>query len=107
MHFQKITLIGVGLLGGSVGLAAKQRGVSARVFGLVRRKESIAECLAAGVVDEATLDIAEAVDGADLGLRCTPVGRRGELAAALKPHLGAGGIATGGGPATARPPSKR
>ena len=94
MHFQKITLIGVGLLGGSVGLAAKQRGLAARVCGLVRRKESIAECLAAGVVDEATMDIAEAVDGADLVILCTPVGRMGELAAALKPHLAADAIVT-------------
>jgi prephenate dehydrogenase len=94
VHFQKITLIGVGLLGGSVGLAAKQRSVAARVCGLVRREESIAECLAAGVVDDATLDVAEAVTNADLVILCTPVGRMGELAAALKPHLAADAIVT-------------
>ena len=94
MTFPKITLIGVGLLGGSVGLAAKQRGVAARVCGLVRREESIAECLAAGVVDEATLDIAEAVADADLIILCTPVGQMGELAAAVKPHLAADTIIT-------------
>ena len=94
MHFQKITLIGVGMLGGSVGLAAKQRGVAGRVCGLVRREESIAECLAAGVVDDATLDVAEAVADADLVILCTPVGRMGELAAAMKPHLAADAIVT-------------
>jgi prephenate dehydrogenase len=94
VHFQKITLIGVGMLGGSVGLAAKQRGVAGRVCGLVRREESIAECLAAGVVDDATLDVAEAVADADLVILCTPVGRMGELAAAMKPHLVADAIVT-------------
>jgi prephenate dehydrogenase len=92
--FSKITLIGVGMLGGSVGLAAKQHDVAARVCGLVRREESIAECLAAGVVDEATLDVAEAVADADLIILCTPVGRMGELAAALKPHLAVDAIVT-------------
>ena len=82
------------MLGGSVGLAAKQRGVAGRVCGLVRREESIAECLAAGVVDDATLDVAEAVADADLVILCTPVGRMGELAAALKPHLAADAIVT-------------
>ncbi len=94
VQLQKLTLIGVGLLGGSIGLAAKQRDVAGRVCGLVRREESIAECLAAGVVDEATLDVAEAVADADLIILCTPVGRMGELAAALKPHLAVDAIVT-------------
>ena len=85
--FPKITLIGVGMLGGSVGLAAKRHGVAGRVCGLVRREASVAECLEAGVVGEATLDIAEAVADADLVILCTPVGRMGELATAMKPHL--------------------
>ena len=82
------------MLGGSIGLAAKRRGVAARVCGLVRREESIAECFAAGVVDDATLDIAEAVADADLIILCTPVGQMGELAAAMKPHLAADAIVT-------------
>jgi len=94
VQFQKLTLIGVGLLGGSIGLAAKQRGVAHRVCGLVRREESIAECLAAGAVDEATLDITEAVTDANLVILCTPVGQMGELATTLKPHLAADAIVT-------------
>mgnify|MGYP001971693381 CR=1 FL=1 len=82
------------MLGGSIGLAAKRRGVAARVCGLVRREESIAECLAAGVVDDATLDAAEAVVGTDLVILCTPVGQMGELATTLKPHLAADAIVT-------------
>ena len=94
MQFQKLTLIGVGLLGGSLGLAAKQHGVADRVCGLVRREESVAECLAAGAVDEVTLDITEAVTDANLVILCTPVGRMGELVAAMKPHLLASAVVT-------------
>jgi prephenate dehydrogenase len=42
VHFGKLTLVGVGLLGGSVGLAAKQRRLAAHVCGLVRRAAAVA-----------------------------------------------------------------
>jgi len=87
LEFPKITLVGVGLLGGSVGLAAKASGVASSVCGLVRRKESIDECLAAGVVDEATLVPDKALADAGLVILCTPVGGMGKLTGRLKPHL--------------------
>ena len=87
MLFQKITLIGVGLLGGSVGLAARERGVTGRVTGLVRRAESLEECVAVGAVDDATLDLPEAVADAGLVILCTPVGGMSELAKQIQPHL--------------------
>ncbi len=90
----KITLIGVGLLGGSVGLAAKKRGVAGCVTGLVRRSESIDECLAIGAVDEATQDFAEAVEGASLVILCTPVGGMKDMAAQIKPHLSPEAVVT-------------
>jgi len=94
VEFPKITLVGVGLLGGSIGLAVKQRGLARCVAGLVRREESIEECTKAGVVDTATLDSAEAVGDATLVILCTPVGQMGELAEQLKPHLADGAIVT-------------
>lgn len=94
MIFPKITLIGVGMLGGSVGLAARQRGVAGQVTGLVRRAESVGECLAAGAVDAATQDLAEALDGAALVILCTPVGDMADMAARLKPHLAADAVVT-------------
>src|SRR5579872_4122525 len=50
MHWQKITLVGVGLLGGSLGLAIKERRLAAKVDGFVRRSVSICECEKLGVV---------------------------------------------------------
>ena len=101
VEFQKITLVGVGLLGGSIGLAVKRRGLAGCVAGLVRREESIAECTGAGVVDMATLDPAEAVGDAALVILCTQVGQMGELAQQLKPHLADDAIVTDVGSAKA------
>lgn len=94
LEYPKITLVGVGLLGGSIGLAAKGRGVAGRVAGLVRREKSIDECLTAGVIDEATLDAAEAMAGTKLVILCTPVGDMKELAVQLKPHMDEDAIIT-------------
>jgi len=66
MHFQKITLVGVGLLGGSLGLAIRQRRLSDVVFGFVRRAAAAAECERTGAVDQATCDLDRAVEAADL-----------------------------------------
>ena len=74
MALNKVAIVGVGLLGGSAGLALKQAGAARRIVGLGRRKESLDEALARGAIDEATLDPAEAARDADLILLCTPVG---------------------------------
>ena len=94
MTIPKITLIGVGLLGGSIGLAARQRGVAGQVTGFVRRTESVEECRAAGAVDVATLDLAEAVTGAELVILCTPVGGMKAMAEAIKPYLAPDAVVT-------------
>lgn len=94
VEFQKITLVGVGMLGGSVGLAAKKRGVAGCITGFVRRAESIEECLAVGAVDQATQDVAEAVTGASLVVLCTPVAGMGDIAAQIKPHLSPKAVVT-------------
>jgi len=94
MNWQKITLVGVGLLGGSLGLAVRQRRLAARVEGFVRRSASIAECEQAGAVDAAVLDLKAAVSGADLVFVTAGMG---------------GGTGSGAAPIVARigPPSSR
>ena len=91
MRFRKITLAGVGLLGGSIGLAVKARGLAECVAGLVRRPESIEECRALGVTDYATLEAKEAAQDADLVVLCTPISRMravvDSMLLALKPGV--------------------
>ena len=89
---RKLTLVGVGLLGGSLGLAARRRQLAGRVEGYVRRSASLAECERAGAVDHATTDLAEAVAGADLVVLCTPVGQMRALAEAMRPSLAPGAV---------------
>jgi prephenate dehydrogenase len=87
MQWQKITLVGVGLLGGSLGLVIKQRGLAKRVEGFVRRPASIAECEKLGVVDNAKCDLVSAVENADLVILCTPIAQMRELAEKMRPAL--------------------
>lgn len=87
MHFRKVTLAGVGLLGGSLGLALKQRDLAESVHGFVRRQASVAECLALGVVDRCTRNVAEAVKDADLVVLCSPVGQMAGLFREMTPFL--------------------
>lgn len=92
--FQKIAIIGVGLLGGSLGLAIKQRKLASKVDGYVRRSASISECEQFRVVDHATRDIKRAVENADLIILCTPLSRMRELSEEMLPALKPGAIVT-------------
>lgn len=94
MHFRKTTLIGVGLLGGSLGLAIQKRNLSDSVVGYVRREASIDACREYGVVSEATTDLADAVASADLIVMCTPLGQMKPLAEKFLPHIKPGAIVT-------------
>ena len=90
MQWQKVTLVGVGLLGGSLGLALKQRKLAARVEGFVRRQASVDECQKLGVVDAAHLDLTKAVQGADLIVFCTPLAQMRALAERISTSVGRG-----------------
>jgi prephenate dehydrogenase len=84
----------VGLLGGSLGLALKQRGLAARVEGLVRRDASVAECLKLRVVDDATTDPKRAAGNADLLVLCTPIAGMQDLVRQMAPALKRDAIVT-------------
>ena len=94
MSLDKLTIVGAGLLGGSLGLAAKERSLAKRVTALVRRQESVSECQALGVADEVTLDEAEAIAAADVVVLCTPVASMAGLAKRWLSHLKNGALVT-------------
>ena len=94
MKFQKIAVIGVGLLGGSIGLAVRQRGLAGEIAGFVRRPASVADCEQAGALDYATTDLLAAVSGADLVILCTPLAQMPAITTQLLPALKAGAIVT-------------
>ena len=92
--FQTVSLIGVGLLGGSLGLALKERGMATRIRGVGRRQSSIGTALEAGVIDEGTLSISEGVAGADLIVICTPANNVPETLDAIRPLCAKGAVVT-------------
>ncbi|MBX9583585.1 MAG: prephenate dehydrogenase/arogenate dehydrogenase family protein [Gemmataceae bacterium] len=75
MSFGQITIVGVGLIGGSVGLTAKARGVARRVVGVGRDRAKLEQASRLGAVDSATTDLAAGVRDATLVVVCTPVDR--------------------------------
>jgi prephenate dehydrogenase len=94
MHWRKITVVGVGLLGGSLGLAIRQRRLAERVEGYVRRPESVTERGRLRVLAHTTTDLEEAVKESDLVVMCTPIGRMEELCRAMAGALKRGAIVT-------------
>lgn len=94
MHFRKISIIGVGLLGGSIGLAARRHRLAGEIAGFVRREASLKDCERAGAVDYATTDLLAAVSNADLVILCTPLARMRALAEQFLPALKRGAIVT-------------
>ena len=94
MQFQKISIIGVGLLGGSIGLAVQRRKLAREVAGYVRRAASLRDCEKAGAVDYATTDLLAAVSGADLVILCTPLAQMRSLVEQFLPALKRGAIVT-------------
>ena len=94
MLFRKITILGVGLLGGSIGLAVKRRKLARQTAGFVRRAASVKDCEKAGAVDFATTDLLAAVWDADLVILCAPLGQMRLLAERMLPALKPGAIVT-------------
>lgn len=73
MAFQQVTIVGTGLIGGSLGLALKVQGLARRVVGC-DRTEVLDTAKAAGVIDDAQPDLARACAGSDIVVLATPVG---------------------------------
>ena len=73
-RFKHVTIIGVGLLGGSAALAMKAHDSRVKIAGVGRRKASLDAALKVGAIDTAHLDLQQAVAQTDLVILATPVG---------------------------------
>jgi len=94
VQFKKITIVGVGLLGGSIGLAVRQRRLAREIAGFVRRAASVKDCEKACAADYATTDLLAAVSNADLVILCTPLAQMRSLTEQILPALKRGAIVT-------------
>ena len=90
--FNKIALIGIGLIGGSIALAARRGGLANKIVAATRSEETAATANRLKLVDHCGTDLAAACEDADLVIVCTPVGACGAVAKAIGPKLKKGCI---------------
>jgi prephenate dehydrogenase len=92
--FDVVAIVGVGLIGGSIGQALRERGRARRVVGIVRRPETARLARERGAIDDATEDLRAGVAEADLVILCPPVLTIPDLAAAMAGALRPGTVVT-------------
>jgi len=88
--YQRVALIGLGLIAGSMSLAMRRAGLAGEITGYARSAETRAIATETGLVDRVCESAAAAVEGADLVVLCVPVGVMGAVAAEIAPALKAG-----------------
>jgi prephenate dehydrogenase len=92
----KLVIIGVGLIGGSVALAARRAGLARRIVGVGRPSENMDAALKLGVID-AIEPVESAVADASFVLLAMPVGQMPEVLAAIAPYLADKAVVTDAG----------
>ena len=92
--YERVALIGLGLIAGSMGLAAKRAGLAGEIVGTARSAKTREIALERGLIDRVCDTAAEAVQGADLVILAVPVGAMGEIALEIAPHLATGATLT-------------
>ncbi len=96
-YIDKLAVVGVGLIGGSLALALKEAGAVGHVVGIGRGLQNLETALKLGVVDSFTQDLTEGVANADVVFLATPVQSLGTVAEQAMPYLKPGAVITDGG----------
>src|SRR4051812_11082219 len=87
MPLRRLSILGVGLMGGSVGLAVRKHLNSCHVVGYGHHVDTLEGAIRIGAIHEATTDAATAVRDADLILLATPARQLAPLLASISQHL--------------------
>ncbi len=96
-QWNRVVIVGVGLIGGSIGLALLRRGMAAHVVGVGHRAQSLATAERLGAVHSTSGNLENAVAGADLVVICTPVAAIADYALAAAQACGADTLITDAG----------
>ena len=91
--FNKITIIGVGLIGGSLGLALKEKNPNSRIVG-IDKQEIIEKAIAQGAIDEGIVNLEEGIKEADIIIIATPVKTILNILTQINPFLKKGCLVT-------------
>ena len=90
----KITIIGVGLIGGSLARALKERNLAKVVFGYGRDQSRLEEAQKSKVIDAFSINIKEAIDEANIVVIATPVGTFKDILDQIEPLISSNVIIT-------------
>src|SRR5262245_47427169 len=91
---ERLSIVGVGLIGGSLALAARQRGLVGEIVGYGRRRGRLELALERGAIARIAPTLPDAAAGADMVLLAAPVGSCAALARDLRPHAPANALLT-------------
>ncbi|MBT6226294.1 MAG: prephenate dehydrogenase [Candidatus Scalindua sp.] len=94
MNFGVVAILGTGLIGGSIGLGLKERGLATTIIGVGYRKVSINKALKINAIDEGTLKVEDAVKQADIIILATSVNLIPEYAKKIIPLMKKSAILT-------------
>jgi prephenate dehydrogenase len=94
VYFNKVTVIGVGLIGGSLARLLKARNLAGEIHGAGRSRETLERAIRLGVIDHMGQSSVQAVEQADLVVLATPVGTFEPIVREIGPHLKKGAILT-------------
>ena len=101
MLIQRLTIIGVGLIGGSLALALKRKQACGEIIGCGRNIENLEQAIELNIIDRYSTDLAEAVQNADVVMVAVPLGMMAQVFQTIQPHLSDKTIITDGGSAKA------
>ena len=90
--FNRLALIGIGLIGSSIARAVRAQGAARTIVATARSPKTRRRVAELGIADQVVETNAAAVAGADLVIVCVPVGACGAVAKEIGPHLSAGAI---------------
>jgi prephenate dehydrogenase len=94
LFFNKVTIIGVGLIGGSLARVMKAQKLAGEIHGAGRSREALERAIKLGVIDHMGQSSAHAVEHADLVVLATPVGTFEAIVREIGPHLKKGAVLT-------------
>jgi len=92
--FRRVTIVGVGLMGGSLGLALKKHKLAKEIVGLSQRQSTLVQAIKYKAIDTGETDIRKALRNTDLVVLATPVDSIIKLMSLINPHLKRGCIIT-------------
>lgn len=94
IFFNRITILGVGLIGASFALALKRNGLCKEAIGYGRKEENLKKAKSRAIIDAFELDPVKACNGSDFILFATPVGSFADIAKKIRSSLSSGAIVT-------------